>query len=41
MDGLSEVMYVAKMFFFGLKDLVSLGLDLVDIFLAEDDVPKI
>lgn len=33
-------MYVAKMFL-GLKDLVRLGLDLVDIFLVEDDVPKI
>lgn len=33
-------MYVAKMFF-GLKDPVILGLDLVDIFLVEDDVPKI
>ena len=33
-------MYVAKMFF-GLKDPVSLSLDLVDIFLVEDGVPKI
>ncbi len=33
-------MHVAKMFF-GLKDPVSLGLDLVDIFLVEDDEPKI
>ena len=32
-------MYVAKMFF-GLKDPVSLGLDLLDLFLVEDDVLK-
>lgn len=33
-------MYVAKMFI-GLKDIISFGLDLLDIFLVEDDVPKI
>ena len=40
MEGLNEVVNVAKMFF-GLKDLVCLCLDLLDIFLVEDDVPKI
>ena len=40
MEGLNEVVNVAKMFF-GLIDPVSLGLDLLDLFLVEDDVPKI